>query len=85
MKKVFLLDTKHVLVLFDASTPLLEDEAYLKAFNYLDEEESYLNLNTKEQKALYKKAKKGDKTAAKILITLRQDYEYEHFSCLEVN
>lgn len=85
MGKILVLWAKHGDMYFDASTPELELEAFLKAFNYNDRQDFYKEyLANNQQNDLYFKAINGDKLAARLLMTLRKDYEYEGFSIEEV-
>lgn len=73
-------------IAWDASTPELEADAFLKLFNYLDEEwkvYSCEDLREAEQK-LYDAAKAGDSQAAKKLVTRRKSYEYEEWHFMDV-
>jgi hypothetical protein len=66
-------------ILIDASTPEKEAAAFLKLFNYLDNEwQCYSDMDGK-QKILYGKAKAGDASAAFRLLSQRKSYEYEEW------
>ncbi len=85
MKKVLVWESKHDDAKFDASTPELEAEAFLKMFKLMDEQGDYECCPPEgEQVDLYDKAKAGDAKAAKKFLTLRRDYEYEGWHLDEV-
>lgn len=67
--------------LYDITTLKQREKAFELLFTELDEWGVYVELN-KEQKALYKKAKKGDFTATEQLLWIRSndDYQYESIS-----
>lgn len=71
--------------IYDISTPEKEAAAYLKLFNFLDEEWRVYEtgLNSK-QKIWYERAKGRDSDAAKKLLFARKDFEYEEFHFGEV-
>ena len=71
----------------DISTPEKEELAFIYLFEYLDDEWNvYCNKSewTKEEKDLFKKAKKGNGKAAKELLTLHRSYEYEEWTVGDV-
>jgi len=69
---------------YDISTPEKEKAAFMRLFYYLDEEWLVYAELTTEQKPLYKKAKGGDAKAAKELMLLRKDHEYEEIQIVNV-
>jgi len=78
-------------IAFDASTPELEAAAFLKLFRFFDhDQEGGYNMYDGgrglpgSQGTLYQKAKVGDSTAARKLLTARMRYEYEQWSLIDV-
>lgn len=71
--------------IYDISTPEKEAAAFLTLFNYLNDEWCVYgdDLGNKEQ-SLYDAAKRGDAMAAKKLLSIRRDYEYEEWHYGEV-
>lgn len=77
---------KHDSVYYNASTEEQELAAYLKVFKEMDEQGDYecCPPDGREQKALYKEAKKGNAKAARTFLKMRRDYEYEWTGTKEV-
>ncbi len=71
--------------IYDISSPEKEAAAFLRLFKNLDNgwRVYTLGINAKEKK-LYDAAKGGDAGAAKKLLTMRKDYEYEEWHYGEV-
>lgn len=86
--KILVWTTKHESLYYNASTPEQELKAFLFVFNEMDGNGDYdcCPPEGKTQKALYKKAKKGDSKAARTLLSLRSadNYEYENIVIEEV-
>ncbi|MEE9214848.1 MAG: hypothetical protein V3U54_08660 [Thermodesulfobacteriota bacterium] len=82
MKKILVWKTKHEDLYYDASTKQKELDAFLSIFQGMEGSGDYecCPPEGKLQKASYRRAKKGDKTAAKDFLLMRCDYEYEQIS-----
>ena len=78
MKQILVFYNKHGNCYFDASTPELEREAFLKAFKVGCDECFYDEIRGRHAHVkFYSAARRGDYDAAKTLLSLRRDYEYE--------
>lgn len=86
MKKILVWTSKHEDLYYDASTPEKELKSFLTVFQLMEEQGDYECCPPEGtlQKASYRRAKKGDKTAAKDFVMMRYDYEYERVSIKEV-
>lgn len=84
--KILVWKSKYDDLYYDASTPEKELSACLFVFNEMDRDGDYdcCPPEGKREKALYKKAKKGDGASAKTFLSLRQHYEYEYVAIEEV-
>ena len=84
--KILVWKTKHEDVYYDASTPQKELNAFLFVFQEMEEQGDYEACPPEGQlqKSSYRRAKKGDKTAAKDFLMMRYDYEYEQVFIEEV-
>jgi hypothetical protein len=74
-------------IAWDASTPELEAAAFLELFRYFNGDywQMYVaSPPTPKQKRLYERAKGGDAGAARKLLEMRKDYEYEDWKLVEV-
>ena len=93
MKKVLVYDNRKMdLVVWDASTPELENKSLLSLFKLFDSWNFYGNLTSSPQPdltnsnqySLYQKAKKGELSACKQLLMQRKKYEYEFWQILPI-
>jgi len=94
MKKVLIYENRKTdPICWDASTPELENQAFLALFHLLDEEwDVYLDLKEDKQPALigqnqvalYHKAKQGDVLSCRRLLSQRLRYEYEFWQLIPV-
>jgi predicted ABC-class ATPase len=88
MKKILLYENrKSDPVAFDASTPELENTAFLKLFKLLDEDWQVYECGdmTAIHNQWYHLAKnRGDAEAAKKLLKARRNYEYETWQMVNV-
>ena len=93
MKKVLVYDNRKMdPVIWDASTPELEDKALLALFKFFDEWNFYEDLRDNPQPTLigtnqyglYQKAKTGDIVACKRLLGQRKGNEYEFWQILPI-
>jgi len=66
-------------------SPEQQDYAWLSMFQAIEREEYYTIGLTGEQKILYDRAREGNPDAARRLIYLRDDAEYEDFDFVEIN
>jgi len=84
--KILVWKAKHEDLYYDASTLDKELNAFMTVFQLMDEQGDYgcCPPEGKEHKALYRKAKKGDRESARTLLSLRCDYEYEGVFIQEV-
>ena len=84
--KILIWKSKHDDLYYDASTPDKELDSFLKIFQEIENLGYYecSPPDDKLQKASYRRAKKGDKTATKDFIMMRGDYEYEDVSIRDV-
>jgi len=87
MNKVLLYENrKEDPVVWDASSPELEEKAFRSLFNKLDEEYNfYAELRKADVNHLYKKAVKGDFKSIKKILTSRINYEYEYWSLINIH
>ena len=86
MKKILVWKNKHDDLYYDASTPEKELDSFLSVFQEMEGAGDYecCPPEGQLQKASYRRAKKGDKTAAKDFIMMRYDYEYEQVMLADV-
>ena len=59
-------------ILWDASTPKLEEWAFTQLFKYLDESGAYDEI---KENRLYLKAKEGDAEVIKRFLNIRKSYD----------
>lgn len=74
--KIIIWHSKHGNVYVDASTPIREKKAWLFLFDLLNKFGVYCDLEDDEKDA-YEGALKGNAKAAKWLLEMRDEYEYE--------
>lgn len=72
MGKVLLYRGKDFDILWDASTPRLEEWAFAQLFKYLDELGTYDEI---KEDVFYRKAKEGDAEARKKFLNMRKSYD----------
>ena len=72
MEKVLLFRGKDFDILWDASSPKLEEWAFAELFKYLDESGAYDEV---KENTLYRKAKEGDSEACKRFLNMRKSYD----------
>ena len=72
MEKVLLYRGKDFDILWDASTPKLEEWAFTQLFKYFDESGAYAEI---KENSFYLKAKKGDLDATKKFLNMRKSYD----------
>lgn len=82
MKQLLVYHGKDSCLYYDISTPEMESASYLALFNYLDKDLDCYTPDTLEdpQPMLLEKARQGDWQAAKRLLQIRRNYEYEGIS-----
>jgi hypothetical protein len=87
LKKILLYENRKIdPEAFDASTPELENEAFLKLFKLLDEDWDVYSCEdlSEQHQTWYDAAKAGDPEAAKKLLKARRSYEYEEWQFVDV-
>ncbi len=78
-QKIIIWHSKHGDVYVDAATPEKEDRAWLFLFRLINDMGFYCDLEDDEKDA-YSGALKGNARAAKWLLDMRADYEYERIT-----
>ena len=84
MKRILLHSGKDHKVAWDASTTELAEQSMISLFKYLDEVWGFYIDLREMQSTLYDKAKNGDASAAKRILSMRKHYEYECWEFIDL-